>query len=160
MIKPDYEFKSVLDIEADFFEKENIKYLLIDIDNTLVADNAPDADENAIEFLKKLEEKNISFYLVSNNKEERVQSFNKYLGYPSISRAGKPGKKKIKRVMNEMNAVKSETALIGDQIFTDLLAAKNAGIRMVLVSPINTKIENTFFKVKRFFEKIIYKRRF
>ena len=45
------------------------------------------------------------------------------------------------------------------QIFTDLLAAKNAKIRMILVNPINTKIENNFFKVKRFLEKLVYKRR-
>ncbi len=159
MIKPEYEFKSILDIEDGFFEKENIKYLLIDIDNTLVADNAPDADECSIAFLKRLEEKKIEFFLVSNNSEERVLSFNKNLGYRYIFRAGKPGKKKIKAVMREMNAKKEQTALIGDQIFTDLLAAKNAGIRMILVTPINTKIENTFFKVKRFFEKLVYKRR-
>jgi predicted HAD superfamily phosphohydrolase YqeG len=61
--------------------------------------------------------------------------------------------------MREMGAKKEETALIGDQIFTDLLAAKNAKIRMILVKPINTKIENNFFKVKRFLEKLVYKRR-
>ncbi len=160
MIKPEYEFKSVLDIEDGFFEKEGIKYLLIDIDNTLVADNAPDADENAVLFLKGLQEKGISFYLVSNNDEERVLSFNKNLGYPFIFKARKPFAKKIKAVMKKMGAEKSNTALIGDQIFTDLLASKNLGIRMILVSPINTKIENTFFKCKRFLEKIVYKRRF
>ena len=160
MIKPEYEFKSILDIETDFFEKEGIKYLLIDIDNTLVADNAPDADENAISFLKGLEDRGISFYLVSNNSEERVKSFNRHLGYPSVFRAGKPFSKKIRAVMKKMGAKKENTALIGDQIFTDLLASKNAGIRMILVSPINTKIENTFFKLKRFLEKIVYKRRF
>ena len=160
MIKPDYEFKSILDIENDFFEKEGIEYLLIDIDNTLVADNAPDADERAVSFLKSLQEKGISFYLVSNNTEERVKSFNRDLDYPYIFRARKPFSKKIRAVMKEMGAKKENTALIGDQIFTDLLASKNSGIRMILVSPINTKIENTFFKVKRFLEKLVYKRQF
>ena len=160
MIRPEYEFKSILDIKNDFFKKEGIDYLLIDIDNTWVADNAPDADENAIAFLKGLENQGISFYLVSNNSEERVKSFNRDLNYPSVFRAGKPFSKKIKAVMKEMGAKKENTALIGDQIFTDLLASKNSGIRMILVSPINTKIENTFFKLKRFLEKIVYKRRF
>lgn len=160
MIKPEYEFKSISDIKKDFLKKEGIKYLLIDIDNTLVADNAPDADFGAVSFLKGLEEIGIKFYLVSNNTEERVNSFNRELGYPYVFRAGKPFKKKIKAVMKEMGAKKGETALIGDQIFTDLLASKNLGIRMILVSPINTKIENRFFKLKRILEKIVYKRRF
>lgn len=159
MIRPDFEFKSVWDINDDFFEKEGIKYLLIDIDNTLVADNAPDADEKSIAFLKGLLDKDIQFYLVSNNNEQRVKSFNRELNYPAIFRAGKPFKRKIKAVMKAMGAKKEETALIGDQIFTDLLAAKNAGIKMILVNPINVKIENTFFKVKRFLEKLVYKRR-
>ena len=159
MVKPDYEYKSILDIENDFFEKENIKYLLIDIDNTLVADNAPNATDSAIEFLSRLEQQGIKFYLVSNNSKERVYSFNRNLNYPSVHRAKKPLAGHINRVLKEMGASKCETALIGDQIFTDLLAAKNAKIRMILVSPINTAIENTFFKVKRFLEKLVYKRR-
>ena len=158
-MKPDFEFKSVYDIGDDFFKSENIRYLLIDIDNTLVADNAPDATEEAISFLKGLEEKGIAFHLVSNNSKERVMSFNKNLNFPATYRAKKPSARKIRKIMREMGAKKEETALIGDQIFTDLLAAKNAKIRMILVKHINTKIENNFFKVKRFLEKLVYKRR-
>lgn len=157
-MKPDFEFKSVFDIEDDFFEKENIRYLLIDIDNTLVADNAPDATEEAIEFLTGLKAKGIQFHLVSNNSEERVLSFNKNLNFPATHRAKKPSAGKINKILKQMGAKKEETALIGDQIFTDLLAAKNAKIRMILVNPINTKIENSFFKFKRFMEKLVYKR--
>ena len=157
-MKPDYEFKRIFDIEDDFFEKENIKYLLIDIDNTLVADNAPDATEEAISFLAGLKDKGIKFHLVSNNSEQRVMSFNKNLNHPATSKAGKPFVKKINAIIDEMDARKEETALIGDQIFTDLLASKNAKIRMILVNPINTKIENSFFKFKRFMEKLVYKR--
>lgn len=160
MFKPDYEYKSIFRIETDFFKRENIDFLLIDIDNTLVADNAPDATEDAVLFLKRLEREGIKFHLVSNNNSERVESFNRGLNYPILSKAGKPRKKKLNEVLKQMNADKSRTALIGDQIFTDLLAAKNAGIRMILVSPINTDIENNFFKVKRFLERLVYKRRF
>lgn len=159
MFKPDYEYKSIFDIEPDFFKRENIEFLLIDIDNTLVADNAPDATGEAISFLRRLEEQNIKFHLVSNNSLERVESFNKDLNFPFIFKAGKPRSKKLNEVLKKMGADKKRTALIGDQIFTDLLAAKNAKIRMVLVSPINTDIENNFFRFKRFCEKLVYKRR-
>lgn len=159
MIKPDYEFLGIGDIPEDFFEKEGIEYLLIDIDNTLVADNAPDPDENSTRFLKFLETKKIPFYLVSNNSKERVESFNREFGYNAVFKAGKPLSKKLNKVMNKMGAKKGKTALIGDQIFTDLLAAKFSGIRMILVNPINTEIETNFFKLKRFLENIVYKRR-
>ena len=159
MIKPDYEFFGIGDIPEDFLKKEGIRYLLIDIDNTLVADNAPDADENSARFLKKLEDNNIPFYLVSNNSRERVESFNRNFGYNAIFKAGKPLPAKLLKVMAQMGAQKSETALIGDQIFTDLLAAKFSGIRMILVNPINTEIETRFFKFKRFWENVVYKRR-
>lgn len=158
MIKPDYEFLSIMQLDKAFFEREGIEYLLIDIDNTLVADNAPDPDENSTSFLKLLEKENIPFYLVSNNSRERVESFNRHFGYNAVFRAGKPLPKKLNEVILKMGADKKKTALIGDQIFTDLLAAKLSGIRMILVNPINTKIENRFFKMKRFFENIVYKR--
>lgn len=159
MLKPDYEYKSIFDIEPDFFYREDIKYLLIDIDNTLVADNAPDATDEAIDFLLRLHNDGIKFCLVSNNSHERVQSFNKGLNYPAVFKAGKPKKKKLNEALKNIGADKKHSALIGDQIFTDLLAAKNAKIRMILVNPINTDIENRFFRFKRFCENLVFKRR-
>ncbi len=157
---PEYEFESINNIDSDFFKKENIRFLLLDVDNTLIGDNIPEPDENSIAFLKRLESEGIEFCLVSNNKKERLDSFNNQLNYRAIHRAAKPFAKKINRVIKEMNAPKEQTALIGDQIFTDVLAAKNAHIRMILVNPINKDLENTFFKLKRMFEKLVYKRNF
>lgn len=157
---PEYEFESIGSIDSDFFKRENIRFLLLDIDNTLIGDNVPEPDESSIAFLKRLEDEGIEFYLVSNNKKDRVDSFNKQFNYRAIYRASKPFARKLNRVMKEMNAKKEQTALIGDQIFTDVLAAKNARIRMILVSPINKDLENNFFKLKRMFEKLVYKRKF
>ena len=157
---PTYTRKSVFEIEDGFFEKNNISCVLLDIDNTLVADNDPYPDEKATEFVSRLKSSELKICLVSNNKIGRVESFNSGFGLKAIHRAHKPFCRKLNRAIKELDAKKSETLLIGDQLLTDIPAGNFAGIRTMLVNPINPGKENLFFKFKRFIENYILKRNF
>ena len=98
---------------------------------------------------------------VSNNGAERGELFNKELGLPAYYKAGKPFKKNIIKALADMNVTPDEAILMGDQIFTDVWAARNAGIRAILVPPIKDK-RDILTRTKRLFEKPIlkkYKRR-
>lgn len=155
---PTYTFRGISDIPEDFFRRNNIKYVVSDIDNTLVADNDPDPDETALEFLARLEREGIKVGFLSNNSKKRVEVFSQGMSVPRYHRAAKPFAKRLKRLMAQMGADKSSTVIIGDQLFTDILCGNRAGIRTVLVTPINAAKENMFFKLKRYLERKLMKR--
>lgn len=154
---PDCIYKSVHDIESDFFEKTDIKYALLDIDNTLVPYTVPLPNESAKAFLNRLDTEGVSYCFLSNNKGERVRIFADALGARYVSNAKKPMLSGLKRAMEILGADAENTVLIGDQIFTDVYTGERAGIKTVLVEPIEDK-ETLFFKFKRAMERIVLKR--
>lgn len=157
---PTYIRSGIFELDKDFFEKEKINCVLLDIDNTLVADNDPYPDERARAFIKRLQSLGLGICLVSNNKKARVDSFNNEFGLKAVYRARKPLTRKLVKAINEMGYTKDETVFAGDQLLTDVLAGNMAGIRTILVNPINTGKENAFFHFKRFIEKQLFMREF
>jgi len=91
---------------------------------------------------------------VSNNNIERVNEFNRDLQFFASADSIKPSRRKLRAAMEFMGTDKTNTAVIGDQIFTDVFAGKRLGLYTFLVKPIKDK-KTLFFKVKRMFEKLI-----
>ncbi|MBP3361902.1 MAG: YqeG family HAD IIIA-type phosphatase [Clostridia bacterium] len=157
---PTYVFDSISDIDGDFLKREGISCVLLDIDNTLVPDNAPCPDARAEAFIELLKRKGIKPCLISNNKQSRVESFNAKLGLKAVHRAHKPLTRKMLRAVKELGAKKESVLFIGDQLLTDIYAGNRCGIRTCLVTPISLERENCFFKLKRFIEKKVLSRNF
>ncbi len=154
---PDYKFKNVNEIPDSFFADRGIKFAVLDIDNTLVPYTSPHPTDDARRFMERLKGMGISSCFVSNNGKDRVQLFCDELGESEyIWKAQKPLAHKIKRSMQKMGADKMNTVLIGDQVFTDVLGAKFAGITAVMVDPIEAK-ETPFFGFKRAMERVVLK---
>ncbi len=154
---PDYRFNKVSDIPDSFFVKNNIRFAMLDIDNTLIPYTSPLPDAAAKEFLGRLKMLGIKYYFVSNNDEARVKLFCDELGENNyIFKARKPFVRKIKNAMKKMGAEKTNTILIGDQVFTDVYAGKRAKLLTVMVNPIEAK-ETPFFGVKRKMERVVLK---
>ena len=112
---------------------------------------------NSLKFLicgKSLREIGCKTCLISNNKEKRVSPFAKAVGSPYIYKADKPSKKGYIKAMNTLNIKREQTFFVGDQIFTDIWGANNAGVYSVLVDPISPK-EEIQIVIKRFFERIV-----
>ena len=154
---PDVMYNSVSDINVGALKKQGIDFVILDIDNTLVPYTSPVPDEKALSFLNSLTQNEIKFCFVSNNKLKRVELFNKQIGTYAISNGAKPLLTGIKRAMRAMGAKKENTALIGDQVFTDVCGGKRAGLYTILVNPIQ-ECESRFFRFKRHYEKKIIKK--
>ncbi len=138
-----------------FLEKEGIRGLILDIDNTVAPYEEAEPGPVAIEWFKHLEEAGIRIAFVSNNCSARVNEFNRTLGYPHYPNSKKPFGKYIRQAMAAMGTDRSNTALMGDQIFTDVLAARMAGLkRTFLVPPIKDKTD-WFTRFKRRMERPI-----
>lgn len=151
---PDEKFGSIAEITPEFLKEKEIKFAILDIDNTLVSYTSPLADDNAKAFLALLENCGIDYAFVSNNHRERVEKFASEFGKFFVYDSGKPFLFGVKRAMAKMGADRKHTMLLGDQIFTDVYAGKRAGLFAVMVDPIEAK-ETPFFGVKRKLERIV-----
>jgi len=154
--KSNFFYNTVYDIDYSLLKSKGIKALLFDIDNTLVCYDAPYPDEKLFALFDKLKEDGFKLYLLSNNNKERVKIFSEKANLPYRGRALKPLKLNIKRAMKVLSTDKKTTALIGDQLFTDVWGANRAGITSILVNPISDK-EDRFVAFKRHLEKLINK---
>lgn len=150
---PDAREASTYDIPFERLYELGYRGVIFDIDNTLVPHGAP-ADERAIAFFARLKKLGFDACLLSNNKEPRVKMFNEPIGVHYIFKAGKPGVKNYKKAMELMGTSEETTVFVGDQIFTDVIGGKRAGIKSILVAPINPK-EEIQIVLKRFLEKPI-----
>ena len=160
-LAPNYYFGKFSDVTPEFLLEENIKTLLLDVDNTLAPYEMSEPSEEILSWLDSLKKNGINFAFVSNNSCDcRIKTFNKSIGAPAFAKSGKPfAKKTIKKALLALGATKETTAFMGDQIFTDVCAGKFNGIRAILVSPIKDK-KSLFFKFKRALEKPVLKRFF
>ena len=156
MFKTFYPYEHVSSVFAiDYEELYNSGYrgIIFDIDNTLVPHGAP-ADERACALFAHLKELGFKCCFLSNNQYERVSSFNDAIGEHFIEDAHKPSTKNYIRAMELLGTDRSNTIFVGDQLFTDIFGAKRAGIRNILVKPLNPK-EEIQIVLKRYLERIV-----
>lgn len=151
---PDYYIKSIFEIDIEDLQKKGIKALIFDIDNTLVPYDVAVPSKKIIKFFKELQDKGFKICLFSNNNKERVVRFNSGLKLLAIHKANKPLTIKFKRAMTVLGTDKASTAIIGDQIFTDVYGGNRVGITTILVMPVSDKDE-WITKIKRGIERRI-----
>lgn len=151
--KPTWMVRSIYSITPEQIEKNNIKAVLTDLDNTLIAWNNPEATEESIQWIERMKEANIPVVIFSNNSEERVKVVADYLGLDFIARGMKPSRRGFRKAQEELKLPKEEILMVGDQVITDVLGANRFGVRSVLVQPLlesdawNTKF-NRFVELK------------
>ncbi|MBR2834579.1 MAG: YqeG family HAD IIIA-type phosphatase [Coriobacteriales bacterium] len=125
-------------IDLDVLWDAGKRGLLIDRDNTVVPRDTKEIPQSAIDWIKAAEEKGFKICLVSNNWKKNVLKDAEKLGCSLVSRAAKPLPFSLWHALNKLGIKREEAVLIGDQVFTDILGAKLAGITPILVQPQTT----------------------
>lgn len=144
--------QSIFEIDTEYLKRNGIKAIIFDIDNTLVSYDVEEPTEEIINLFKELQQKGFKICLLSNNTKERVIRFNKGLKILAIHKANKPLTRKFKRAMTLLGTDKKSTAIVGDQIFTDVYGGNRAGLMTILVVPVSDKDE-WITKIKRGLER-------
>ena len=157
-LAPDYYVDSVLDIPYDTLWKKNIRGLIYDIDNTLAFFDRPQVSAKVAVMLKRVEKMGFRICLLTNNTRKRLAQFDP-LGLDGFANALKPLTGGVVLAMRRMGTLPAHTAIIGDQLFSDVWAGKRARITTVLVKPMTQK-DFFFVKWKRFFENRLLRRYF
>ena len=127
----------IFEITGAALKRRGIRLLLADLDNTLVPYGVPLPDDRLRAWRDELAAHGVTLFLLSNNRHEsRPRVFAEGLDVPYIGHAGKPKSPSFYKAMERMGAEKGQTAIVGDQVFTDILGGNRAGISTILVEPI------------------------
>ncbi|OOB78465.1 MAG: hypothetical protein BEN18_07265 [Epulopiscium sp. Nuni2H_MBin001] len=145
---------SIYDVDYEQLKQQGIKGLIFDIDNTLVPYHVKEPTQEIVDLIINLKDKGFRITLVSNNTRIRVLRFNQQLKLNAIYNAYKPRRLNLHQAIERMKLKASQVAIIGDQIFTDILGGNRAGIHTILVQPVSEKDE-PITKIKRGVEKKI-----
>ena len=154
ILYPKLYLQNVTKITYEILKENNIKGVLLDVDNTLI-----DYDKKLLDgvesWIKQLKEKEIKFCILSNtNQKEKVDNVAKKLDIPYIFFAKKPLKTGFKKAQKKLGLSHQEIAVVGDQIFTDVIGANRCKMFSILVKPINEK-DIFITKIKRPIEESI-----
>ncbi len=156
---PKYCVNSIWDLTKEFYQSNNIKAVIFDIDNTLVTHTTPVPPKDVLDYFEFLKLNGIKYAIASNNSKSRVETFCKNLNVPYIYRAFKPRRAPLKKLAKQFDVPNQNICLVGDQLFTDMLGANRMGFVSVVVTALG-KNETGFVSLKRVFEKMIMKKYF
>ncbi len=151
---PDFYIDTYRQATPAMLQQAGIRFLLLDIDNTLAPYEQPEPDEEILAWFQGLWDAGIATAFVSNNGHERVELFNQKIGIPMFPKGKKPLRCGTRLAMEALGAKKEETAMMGDQVFTDVWAGRRIGVRTILLPPIKDK-RDLGTRLKRLLEKPI-----
>ena len=157
MFKPTIWLKNVLSIDEAFLKKHGLKGLILDLDNTLSMHGSPAAEAGVEQWLEEMRRLKIRMIVVSNNTSKRVTPLARELKLRFIAFGCKPLPFGINKAARKLMLPKKQIAVVGDQIFTDVMGGNLNGITTILVEPFHME-NNVLFKFKRKVESAFFKR--
>lgn len=126
---------TILNLTPDILKQQGLKGLVLDVDETLVPFRAAQVSEELLPWVEEVRQI-ASLWLVSNNiSEARIRRIGKALDLPYISGAGKPSRRKVRRAVEAMQLPVEQVGMVGDRLFTDVLAGNRLGLFTILVEP-------------------------
>ena len=156
LLRPNIKLDIITDISVDILKKYNITALILDVDNTLSTHHGQVLTDGLEEWLKNMRENNIKLTVLSNSTKKRLDPFAKKIGLDYISLGLKPLPFGYLRALKALGTKRKNTAIVGDQIFTDTLGGNLVGLNTVLLTPIKPET-SLRFRFKRRIEKFLIK---
>ncbi len=147
--------KSIADIDVEWLASKGITSVLLDLDNTLLPWKDSIVPAKSAEWVALALSKGMRLCIASNtHKTKRLSAIAEELKIECLKGTGKPGKKGLRRAMAAIGSTPENTAMVGDQIYTDIFGGNRLGMFTILVARMHPK---EFFgtKISRLFEKPI-----
>lgn len=147
----------VLAITPQQLKANNIKGILLDVDNTIVEWDSTTVPQPVKMWIDRLLKEDIGVVLLSNNRQKRIQVIAKQLNVSFVSSAKKPFKYGVLKGLALLNVPKEQVTIIGDQLFTDILVGTFVNVKTILVKSISHS-DMLPTKIIRYVEKIALNR--
>lgn len=152
-LHPNLVLASVSNITPELLKNHEICSLLLDVDSTLKRYQATEIPPESVQWIESMREANIPLCILSNGRGHRILPIAEQIGVPFVAPAMKPMPFGSWTAMKTMGFDPKSTAMVGDQVFADILAGKLAKIFTILVTPIHPEEEHWYTRIKRPFEK-------
>lgn len=133
---PSLMLNNIYELTPEYFRAMGKTLLILDLDNTMSPYHLHEPTPKLQEWISSFQQAGIDLFILSNNKGERPALFAEALGVDYMNRAKKPGISMLEQTLKKRGVDRDQAALIGDQIYTDALCAKRAGITAIVVKPI------------------------
>ena len=134
------------DITPELLKQRKIRLLMMDFDNTILPYTSTTPTPELLSWLRKMKEGGIALCVVSNSKKDKARKFCGLHGIGCITHSKKPFSRGIRQCLEEHGVKPSQAALVGDQIYTDVLGANCAGATSILVKPLH--LHNIWLKLR------------
>ncbi|HHX01443.1 MAG TPA: YqeG family HAD IIIA-type phosphatase [Firmicutes bacterium] len=145
----------VTDINLAKLRKLGISGLMLDLDNTLVRYDSEELDQEFKAWIAKAKSEGFRICLVSNGRPKRVMRFARLMEIPAVIRAYKPKRSPFFQALKLLDKAASQVAMIGDQLFTDVLGANRIGIHTILITPLGKKEFSTTRMVRKLEQRML-----
>ena len=141
-------------LDVDELVADGVRLVLLDRDNTCVPRDAAEPTAEVMAWLDRAREAGLKLCLVSHNfHSSQLRGSAEHMGVDVVDHAMKPLPFALVRAMRLMGSVPGETVMVGDQVFTDVVAGNLAGVRSVLVRP-QSRRDLWYTHVFRVFERL------
>ena len=137
MLSPSRYYRSVTDIDLDWLTRSGVDTLLVDLDNTLLARDSDTVPDEVRAWAALIRNRGFKVCLVSNNWHERVVAVASTLGFDLVPKAAKPFPFAFMVALRKMHSTRRRAAVVGDQLFTDILGGALLGMTTILVVPLS-----------------------
>lgn len=148
LLKPDFMLKNIFCITPQLLQSNGIKLLLLDVDNTLSIYRANKPVDGVKQWIAQMKQSGVSLYILSNAKPKRLTEFANEVGLQYFYMSLKPLPFKMNKAIKSLGFSKSESAIVGDQLFTDILGGKLACIKTFWLEIIQPE-QKLSFRIKR-----------
>lgn len=155
IITPSRRLRSVTDVNIDMLVASGVRCVLLDRDNTCVPRDTKTPPAEVLEWLDRARAAGLATCIVSNNfHTDEVEASARELGCACVHHAMKPAPFAVRRALRLMGCRSERAVLIGDQVFTDVIAGNLAGVRTILVDPQSTT-DLWYTQIFRIFERLV-----
>ncbi len=137
-ITPSWYVGAIHEVDLDRLHARGVRGIIVDLDNTLLAPGANEPTAPVRTWVALLHARGFQACIVSNNFAARTRTIGHQLQLPVVASAIKPAPWAFRRALAMMGTNPTETVLIGDQLFTDVLGGNLLGMRTILVDPLSS----------------------
>jgi HAD superfamily phosphatase (TIGR01668 family) len=129
---------SILTLSPELLLRHHLKGLILDVDDTLVPLRQAETDPELTAWMDGIKQV-AQVWLVSNNVNAyRINRIASGFDVPYMTGAGKPSRRKLRQALTAMQLPVEQVAMVGDRLFTDVLAGNRIGMVTILVEPMVT----------------------
>lgn len=153
LLKPDFNLKSIYEIDLGLLKEMGVKAIFFDLDSTIMVSKSAEYTEKTAKWLVEVNENFFVAVITNNKKCDYIEKVKRISKFEVIADAKKPSIKAMKKLLSKINITPDEVAIVGDRPLTDILAGKRLGTKTILVDSINAQNEGKATRFVRWLER-------